>query len=369
MACCQCTGVRSPGSSSPDCLPATGHGGPPPPALAPPLPRTEQAPTLGPASSPPQAAAPPLARHPCQQQAAPAGHTRAALSRRPPWSQITHAPQSGIRYVLLHSSLTLLNFPPLHSMHHHSAEHMHYFQDACTTIKHQVCNAQLSHTAQVAASAQHALTTVQNACTTIRHQVCVVAQHSYTAQGATSAQHAPITLRVACTTIKHQVCNAQLSHTAQVAASAQHALITVQNACTTIRHQVCDAQHSHTAQLAAPVKRAPFVFRTHASQSSIRYVLHSTLRLFVCCKLHAVGIAGHAVQVTIVGEGTVGCNQGISWQGLSAQPCPWVEAPLIINLIASSRRLCMRSAHFAFRGLVPTTDSLYTHDYQPHVVT
>ena len=149
MACCQCTGFRSPGSSGPDRFPATGDGGPPPPAPAPPLPRTEQAPTLGPAPPPPQAAAPPLARHPCQQQAAPAGHTRAALPGGPPWSQITHAPQSSIRYGL-HCTLRLLKVRPLHSTH------PSLFRTHAPQSSLKVCTAQHSQSARLAASAQHA---------------------------------------------------------------------------------------------------------------------------------------------------------------------------------------------------------------------
>ena len=94
------TGVRSPGSSSLDRIPASGHGFPPPPAPAPPLSRPKQAPTPGATPLPAQAAAPALARHSCQQQAASARHTRNDLAQYAPRPPIPHAPQSSPRYCM-----------------------------------------------------------------------------------------------------------------------------------------------------------------------------------------------------------------------------------------------------------------------------
>jgi len=95
------TGVRCPGSSSLDRIPASGHGFPPPPAPPPPLSRPKQASTLGATPLPPQAAAPSLARHSCQQQATSACHTRNGLAQYAPRPPIPHAPQSGTRYFML----------------------------------------------------------------------------------------------------------------------------------------------------------------------------------------------------------------------------------------------------------------------------
>jgi len=95
------TGVRSPGSSSLDRIPASGHGFPPPPAPPPPLSRPKQAPTLGATPLPPQqAAAPALACHPCQQQAASSRHTRDGLTQYAPWPSVPYAPQSSPRYFI-----------------------------------------------------------------------------------------------------------------------------------------------------------------------------------------------------------------------------------------------------------------------------
>jgi len=54
-----------------------------------------------------------------------------------------------------------------------------------------------------------------------------------------------------------------------------------------------------------------------------------------------VTTADAAMQVTPAQEGV--CSQGTSWQGRSAQPCPWGQVPPNSSLVVSSRRQCMRS--------------------------